>query len=134
MLQQIPAIITSGTPTLLLGTTIVDIIFVCAFYKRVKEDDLLSPMYPDDDWEGAQERLADFLIYRCGGSQKYIEERGHPRLRMRHVPFQIGTAERDRWLKLMGEAMDETGVEPPASQLLADFFAQTADFMRNAPD
>ena len=107
---------------------------VCAFYKRVKEDDLLSPMYPDDDWEGAQERLADFLIYRCGGSQKYIEERGHPRLRMRHVPFQIGNAERDRWLKLMGEAMDETGVEPPASQLLADFFAQTADFMRNAPD
>ena len=107
---------------------------VSAFYKRVKEDDLLSPMYPDDDWEGAQERLADFLIYRCGGSQKYIEERGHPRLRMRHVPFQIGNAERDRWLKLMGEAMDETGVEPPASQLLADFFAQTADFMRNAPD
>ena len=107
---------------------------VCAFYKRVKEDDLLSPMYPDDDWEGAQERLADFLIYRCGGSQKYIEERGHPRLRMRHVPFQIGNAERDRWLKLMGEAMDETGVEPPASQLLADFFAQTADFMRNASE
>ena len=107
---------------------------VSAFYKRVKEDDLLSPMYPNDDWEGAQERLADFLIYRCGGSQKYIEERGHPRLRMRHVPFQIGNAERDRWLKLMGEAMDETGVEPPASQLLADFFAQTADFMRNAPD
>jgi len=50
---------------------------VCAFYKRVKEDDLLSPMYPSDDWEGAQGRLADFLVYRCGGSQKYIEERGH---------------------------------------------------------
>jgi hemoglobin len=107
---------------------------VCAFYKRVKEDDLLSPMYPDDDWEGAQERLADFLIYRCGGSQKYIEERGHPRLRMRHIPFQIGAAERDRWLKLMGEAMEEIKIEPPASKLLADFFAQTADFMRNAPE
>ena len=100
----------------------------------MKEDDLLSPMYPDDDWEGAQERLADFLIYRCGGSQKYIEERGHPRLRMRHIPFHIGAAQRDRWLKLMGEAMDETGVEPPASELLSDFFVQTADFMRNASD
>tara|TARA_Y100001934_G_C12207983_1_gene704580 strand:+ start:449 stop:820 length:372 start_codon:yes stop_codon:yes gene_type:complete len=107
---------------------------VSAFYKRVKEDGLLSPMYPNDDWEGAQERLADFLIYRCGGSQKYIEERGHPRLRMRHMPFHIGTAERDRWLKLMGEAMDETGVKPPASELLSEFFVQTADFMRNASD
>ncbi len=107
---------------------------VSAFYKRVKEDSLLSPMYPNDDWEGAQERLADFLIYRCGGSQKYIEERGHPRLRMRHMPFHIGTAERDRWLKLMGEAMDETGVKPPASELLSEFFVQTADFMRNASD
>ncbi|MCH2025145.1 MAG: globin [Verrucomicrobiales bacterium] len=107
---------------------------VSAFYKRVKEDDLLSPMYPNDDWEGAQERLADFLIYRCGGSQKYIEERGHPRLRMRHMPFHIGTAERDRWLKLMGEAMDETGVKPPASELLSEFFVQTADFMRNSSD
>ena len=107
---------------------------VSAFYKRVKEDDLLSPMYPNDDWEGAQERLADFLIYRCGGSQKYIEERGHPRLRMRHMPFHIGTAERDRWLKLMGEAMDETGVKPPASELLSEFFVQTADFIRNASD
>ena len=107
---------------------------VSAFYKRVKEDDLLSPMYPNNDWEGAQERLADFLIYRCGGSQKYIEERGHPRLRMRHMPFHIGTAERDRWLKLMGEAMDETGVKPPASELLSEFFVQTADFMRNASD
>ena len=107
---------------------------VSAFYKRVKEDDLLSPMYPNDDWEGAQERLADFLIYRCGGSQKYIEERGHPRLRMRHMPFHIGTAERDRGLKLMGEAMDETGVKPPASELLSEFFVQTADFMRNSSD
>ncbi len=107
---------------------------VCAFYKKVKGDDLLSPMYPSDDWESAQGRLADFLIYRCGGSQKYIEKRGHPRLRMRHMPFHIGTAERDRWLKLMGEAMKETKVEPPASKLLAEFFAQTADFMRNAPE
>ena len=104
---------------------------VAAFYRRVREDDLLGPMYPDDDWDGAEERLADFLIYRFGGSQKYIEERGHPRLRMRHMPFQIGEAERDRWLELMGEAMDEVSVPDAVKAELGPFFAQTADFMRN---
>ena len=71
-----------------------------AFYRRVRTDDLISPMYPDDDWEGAQQRLAGFLIYRFGGSDDYIQQRGHPRLRMRHAPFAIGVAERDRWLEL----------------------------------
>ena len=104
---------------------------VAAFYRRVKEDDLLGPMYPDSDWQGAEERLADFLVYRFGGSQKYIEERGHPRLRMRHMPFRIGEAERDRWLQLMGKAMVEQTITEPAAGLLEDFFVQTADFMRN---
>ena len=104
---------------------------VAAFYRRVQADDLLAPMYPGSDWQGAQERLADFLVYRCGGSQKYIEERGHPHLRMRHMPFRIGEAERDRWLELMGEAMAEQDIAEPAAGLLGDFFAQTADFMRN---
>lgn len=107
---------------------------VSAFYRRVKEDDLLAPMYPGSDWEGARARLADFLIYRCGGPQRYIEERGHPRLRMRHMPFQIGVAERDRWLELMSEAMQEREITSPASQLLAKFFQQTADFMRNTTE
>ena len=104
---------------------------VAAFYRRVREDDLLAPMYPDGDWEGAESRLADFLIYRFGGSQKYIEERGHPRLRMRHMPFSIGEAERDRWLALMGAAMDEVEVPAPVRATLDPFFAQVADFMRN---
>ncbi len=104
---------------------------VAAFYRRVKEDDLLGPMYPESDWQGAQDRLADFLVYRCGGSQRYIEERGHPRLRMRHMPFRIGEAERDRWLQLMGEAMAEQAIAESAAGMLGDFFAQTADFMRN---
>ncbi len=104
---------------------------VAAFYRRVKEDDLLGPMYPESDWQGAEERLSDFLVYRFGGSQKYIEERGHPRLRMRHMPFRIGEAERDRWLQLMGEAMAERAIAEPAAGLLKDFFVQTADFMRN---
>jgi len=104
---------------------------VAAFYRRVKQDDLLGPMYPESDWQGAEERLTDFLVYRCGGSQKYIEERGHPRLRMRHMPFRIGATERDRWLQLMGEAMAEQAIAEPAAGLLGIFFAQTADFMRN---
>ena len=78
---------------------------VSSFYRRVKVDDILGPLYPKDDWDGAEERLADFLIFRCGGSDKYIQERGHPRLRMRHIPFKIGLAERDRWIKLMNESI-----------------------------
>jgi hemoglobin len=104
---------------------------VAAFYRRVREDDLIGPMYPPEDWEGAERRLADFLIFRFGGSERYLQERGHPRLRMRHVPFSIGEAERDRWLKLMGAAMDEMGLSGEARVNLEAFFDQVADFMRN---
>jgi len=104
---------------------------VAAFYRRVREDALIGPMYPQDDWEGAEKRLADFLVYRFGGSAAYLEERGHPRLRARHFPFSIGTAERDRWLGLMGEAMRESGISEEAAQVMAPFFAQVADMMRN---
>ena len=104
---------------------------VSAFYRRVKSDDVLGPLYPKEDGEGAEQRLADFLVYRCGGSEKYIQERGHPRLRMRHMPFKIGEKERDRWISLMTEAMLEREIENPAAELLSVFFIQTADFMRN---
>jgi len=107
---------------------------VAAFYRRVKEDDLIGPLYPQTDWEGAEKRLADFLIFRFGGPQTYIEERGHPRLRMRHLPFSIGVAERDRWLELMGAAMQDTGILQQQAEVLGAFFAQVADFMRNRPD
>ena len=63
---------------------------VAAFYQRVRTDDVLAPLYPPEDWEGAEKRLRDFLIYRFGGSDRYIQERGHPRLRGRHMPFSIG--------------------------------------------
>ena len=102
-----------------------------AFYRRVKDDELLAPMYPNQDWEGAEQRLRDFLIFRFGGPPRYIEERGHPRLRMRHMPFSIGEAERDRWLKLMGEAMDELETSEEVRAVMDPFFAQVADFMRN---
>jgi len=102
-----------------------------AFYRRVREDDLIGPMYPDGDWEGSEKRLGDFLIFRFGGSDRYLIQRGHPRLRQRHMPFVIGEAERDRWLELMSSAMDEVELRGDARSHLAAFFAQVADFMRN---
>ena len=104
---------------------------VAAFYRRVREDDLIGRMYPPDDWAGSEKRLADFIVYRFGGPMTYIEERGHPRLRARHFPFSIGLPERDRWLELMGQAMRETGIPETEAPTLALFFAQVADSMRN---
>jgi hemoglobin len=105
-----------------------------AFYRRVKTDDLLGPMYPENDLAGAEERLAEFLLFRLGASTRYLETRGHPRLRMRHIPFKIDIAERDRWLELMSAAMDEARIPATARGFLDPFFAQVADFMRNQPD
>lgn len=105
-----------------------------AFYRRVRTDDLIGPMYPEHDWDGSEERLAEFLLFRLGASTRYLETRGHPRLRMRHITFRIGIAERDRWLELMSAAMEETGVPPEARGFLDPFFAQVADFMRNQAD
>jgi len=107
---------------------------VTVFYGKVRTDDILGPLYPQDDWEGAEQRLRDFLIYRFGGSHKYIEERGHPRLRMRHLPFKIGVKERDRWVKLMGEALSEAAITGDVAREMGKFFSQTADFMRNQHD
>lgn len=107
---------------------------VAAFYRRVRSDDLLGPMYPADEWEAAENRLADFLLFRLGASTRYTETRGHPRLRMRHMPFKIGAAERDRWLELMALAMHDAEIPAAARGFLDPFFASTADFMRNQPD
>ncbi len=104
---------------------------VAGFYRRVPGDDLLGPMYPESDMDGAEERLRDFLLFRFAGKKDYLTKRGHPRLRMRHLPFSIGQAERDRWLMLMGASMDEAGVEGEIRDGLDAFFAEVADFMRN---
>ncbi len=84
---------------------------VAGFYRRVPEDDILGPMYPDDDWEGAEARLRMFLEQYWGGPQDYSIQRGHPRLRMRHNPFTIDVAARDRWLELMISSLDEIPAE-----------------------
>lgn len=107
---------------------------VHVFYQKIRTDDLIGPMYPSDDWEGAEERLTEFLLFRLGASTRYTEMRGHPQLRMRHMTFKIGVAERDRWLSLMNQAMDETLVPIEARAFLDPFFAQVADFMRNQGD
>lgn len=107
---------------------------VGAFYRRMRTDDIIGPMYPENDWENAEERLAEFLLFRLGSSTRYMELRGHPKLRMRHVTFKIGIAERDRWVELMSAAMDETGIPAEAREFLDPFFAQVADFLRNQAD
>ncbi|AKK06753.1 truncated hemoglobin [Corynebacterium mustelae] len=76
------------------------------FYQQVREDDLIGPMYPVDDWEGAEDRLRWFLMQYWGGPQTFSENRGHPRLRMRHAPFEIGEKEAERWLEMMDNAID----------------------------
>ena len=108
---------------------------VAAFYRRVPGDDILGPMYPAHDLAGAEKRLGDFLIYRFGGPQTYIEERGHPRLRMRHNPFVIDQTARDRWMKLMTEALAEVNqtkpIHPEAADFVMQFFDAMATFMIN---
>ncbi len=104
---------------------------VRAFYAQVPGDDILGPMYPADDMEGAEVRLRDFLVGRFGGPTRYIEQRGHPRLRMRHAPFAIDHQARDRWVQLMTRALDETQLPAESDAVLRAFFDATATFMMN---
>lgn len=104
---------------------------VHAFYKQVPQDDILGPMYPADDLAGAEERLRDFLVGRFGGPPRYVEQRGHPRLRMRHAPFPVDRAARDRWMQLMTKALDEAELPADVSKMLLEFFDGVATFMMN---
>ena len=102
---------------------------VAAFYKQVPDDDILGPMYPADDLDGAEERLREFLVFRFGGPQRYLEKRGHPRLRMRHNPFIVNQAARDRWVQLMSNAFEEAQLSPAAQQVMQRFLEHTASFL-----
>jgi hemoglobin len=104
---------------------------VAAFYRRVAADDLLRPMYPERDLSGAQERLRDFLVYRFGGNRRYVEQRGHPRLRMRHAPFAVDRATRDRWMALMTDAIAECDVPADVAAWLHEFLGGVATFLMN---
>src|SRR5271154_964393 len=104
---------------------------VAAFYRQVPQDDLLAPMYPANDLPGAEQRLRDFLIGRFGGPQTYIGQRGHPRLRARHLPFAINQTIRDRWMRLMDNALGEASLPSRAEEVLRKFFNEMSTFMIN---
>ena len=105
------------------------------FYAGVAADPLLRPLYPDDLAESVQ-HMTLFLQQYWGGPGTYSEQRGHPRLRQRHMPFVITEAERDAWLGHMAAALDQVvtarGTAPQLEAQLLDYFVQTADFLVNA--
>ncbi len=105
---------------------------VSAFYAQIPGDDLLGAMYPASDLAGAEQRLRDFLVGRFGGPDRYIQQRGHPRLRQRHAPFVVDVRARDRWVSLMNTALDEAALPDRATNVLRSFFDEAATFMINS--
>jgi hemoglobin len=104
------------------------------FYEGVAQDPLLRPLYPEEDLEPARRRLALFLIQYFGGPTTYSDERGHPRLRMRHVPFPIGQAQRDAWMTHMGAGLDALEVAPEVKAAMRRYFEDAATFLINRQD
>jgi hemoglobin len=105
---------------------------VAAFYAGVADDPVLRPLYPDADLTAAEERLRLFLIQYWGGPTTYSERRGHPRLRMRHAPFPVGTPQIEAWLQHMRAAIDEVGPAPTEAAELWAYVERAAHFMRNS--
>ena len=101
-----------------------------AFYRGVESDPPLRALYPPD-LTAPREHLALFLIQYFGGPQTYMQMRGHPRLRMRHMPFVIGKQERDAWVKHMSAAVEEIGIEEPQRTEMLRYFADAATFLMN---
>ncbi|SEO60897.1 globin [Trujillonella endophytica] len=104
---------------------------VSRFYAGVRTDPVLAPLYPQDDWDGAETRLRMFLEQYWGGPTTYSDQRGHPRLRMRHAPFAIGVAERDAWLFHMREAVDSLELPPEHDATLWGYLEMAARSMQN---
>ncbi|MGY2128331.1 globin [Blastococcus sp. SYSU DS0617] len=104
---------------------------VARFYAAVRTDPVLAPLYPQDDWEGAETRLRQFLEQYWGGPTTYSDQRGHPRLRMRHAPFAIGPAERDAWLTHMRDAVDSLDLPAEQDATLWGYLAMAARSMQN---
>lgn len=109
---------------------------VSRFYAQVAEDEILRQLYPEDDLAGAEERLRMFLEQYWGGPRTYSEQRGHPRLRMRHVPFRISAIERDAWLRCMQTAVasiDSQTLDDEHRRELLDYLEMAAHSLVNAP-
>lgn len=105
---------------------------VRGFYAQVPQDEILGPMYPPSELDAAERRLREFLVYRLGGPERYITERGHPRLRVRHAPFVINQAARDRWFQLMEHSLRTSELPQDIVDALHRFFAETATFLINS--
>jgi len=103
------------------------------FYDGVGDDPVLRPLYPEADLGPAADRLRMFLIQYWGGPGTYSQQRGHPRLRMRHAPFRVGVTERDAWLRHMRAALDELALEPEYDDALWRYFQMAAASLRNVP-
>ncbi len=101
------------------------------FYARVATDPILRAVYPEEDLSGATERLTLFLIQYWGGPDTYSQQRGHPRLRLRHQPFAIGQRERDAWLGQMTAAVDSLDLTPGVRKALLDYFDAASTAMIN---
>ena len=101
------------------------------FYDGVPADPILARLYPPEDLAGARHRLTLFFAQYWGGPRTYDAERGHPRLRMRHMPFAIGPAERDAWLRLMHASIDAAGAPPGVADRLRAYVDMAAEAMRN---
>lgn len=101
------------------------------FYEGVQADEQLAPMYPPDDWEGAIWRLRTFLEQYWGGPTTYSEQRGHPRLRMRHAPYAVTPDARDRWLAHMRTALDELELADDLDAMLWQYIERAAFSMVN---
>jgi hemoglobin len=104
---------------------------VDVFYREVALDEVLRPMYPEEDLAPAKERLTLFLVQYWGGPTTYSQERGHPRLRMRHTPFHVNPDARDRWLRHMRTAVDELALPPLQEATLWDYLQRAAFAMVN---
>ena len=103
------------------------------FYAGVAGDPVLRALYPDDDLAPAADRLRLFLMQYWGGPSTYNDERGHPRLRMRHAPFAIDVAARDAWLRHMRDAVDSLDLPPQYEAPLWDYLQRAAESLRNTP-
>lgn len=105
---------------------------VSQFYARVATNEILRPMYPERDLEGAAQRLKMFLEQYWGGPTTYSEQRGHPRLRMRHAGFHIGPAARDAWLGCMREAVEGMNMEEELQEKLWRYLEGAAEHLLNS--
>ncbi|WP_439032590.1 globin [Gordonia terrae] len=106
------------------------------FYREVAADEVLRPLYPEEDLGPAERRMRMFLEQYWGGPRTYSDERGHPRLRMRHNPFRVGPIERDAWLRCMHTAIasiDDETLDPPHRKALTDYMEMAAQSMMNSP-